>query len=483
MKKSMYPIICSLMILGSMIPCSTLQAQDTLYLEEIATGLSEPVFVTSPPNDDRLFILEQTGKILIYKDDSVLTEPFLDITSRIIYNNELGLLGLTFHPDYATNGYFYVNYTFPVGNDNFSRLSRFSVLAGTPDAADSLSEDTLLELDQPFNNHNGGMLAFGPDGYLYAGFGDGGGFGDPQDNGQDTLVMFGKILRLDVDNGSPYGIPADNPFVGNPNKLDEIWVLGLRNPWRFSFDRLTGDLYIGDVGQNVREEISFQSASSSGGENYGWRLKEGTACYNPSSNCENGVTLEEPIFDYTHSGFNPPNCSVTGGYVYRGSCLPEFAGRYFFGDYCSGRIWSIRYANGQVIDTIVHVPSVPSAPFATLASFGEDANGEMYLVYLNGTIFRVVPEGGSSQCSTENCCEGIRGNIDNSSGSPQIDDIDISDLVYIVNYSFGNPNGPAPVCDEEADLNSDNDIDISDIVYLVNYMFGDPSGPAPLSCA
>lgn len=448
-------------------------AQDTLYLEQLTNGLASPVFVVSPPGDSRLFIVEQPGRIRIF-DDTLYTVPFLDIQPQVRYGGEQGLLGLAFHPNYASNGQFFVNYTTLDDTDLYTHISRFTVSAGNPNIANAAVEDTLLRQFQPFGNHNGGMLAFGPDGYLYIGFGDGGSSGDPLNSGQTANTLLGKMLRIDVNSGSPYAIPPSNPYVGKPDTLDEIWAFGLRNPWRYSFDRSTGDLYIADVGQNLIEEIDFQPAASIGGENYGWRLKEAINCYNPTSNCENGVTLVDPISHYFRGGI-PFRCSITGGYIYRGSCLPQYNGHYFYADYCSSQIWSIKYDGNSVIDSTEYILSLP---VSSISSFGEDASGELYVVSLDGAIYRIVPEGGSTQCNTGDCCQGIRGNIDNDAS----DFIDISDLVYFVAYAFGNPAGPAPFCYEEADVNSDVVLDISDIVYLVSYMFGAPAGPAPLVC-
>lgn len=356
----------------------------------VASGLSSPVFVTSPAGDlQRLFIVEQPGIIKILKDGVILPDPFLDIAARVSFGGERGLLGLAFHPDYDNNDYFYVNYTNNSGN---TVISRFEV-TGDPDIADPASEFILLIISQPFSNHNGGMIAFGSsDGYLYIGMGDGGSGGDPGNRSQNDGLMLGKILRIDVDGGDPYGIPPDNPFVGPGNPLDEIWAKGLRNPWRFAFDRLAGDLYIGDVGQNAWEEIDYQPASSLGGENYGWRFMEGNHCYNPSNDCDPGG-LTYPIHEYSHGG-SPFRCSVTGGYVYRGSAIPDLQGRYFFADYCSDQIWSLLYDGDNVTELIDRTAELDPGEGLTIndiSSFGEDAAGELYIVDLGGEVFKVVP--------------------------------------------------------------------------------------------
>jgi len=314
-----------------------------------------------------LFIIEKAGRIRIFQDGQLLEQPFLNISDRVGSNgNEQGLLGLAFHPQYAQNGRFFVNYTDTAGN---TVIARYQV-SGDPNVADPNSEVKLLGVDQPFANHNGGMLTFGPDGYLYAGLGDGGSAGDPSGNGQRTDVLLGKILRLDVDSADPYAMPEDNPF-GN-----EVWAYGLRNPWRFSFDKLTGDLYIGDVGQGDWEEIDYLPSGSLGGTNFGWNLREGAHDYKGSASLD----LIDPVAEYSHQ---EGGCSVTGGYVYRGS-MPEWNGIYLYGDYCSGFIWGLIRANDgwqkqQLFETAVRINS-----------FGQDAAGEMYLVSDSGMIYRLA---------------------------------------------------------------------------------------------
>jgi glucose/arabinose dehydrogenase len=349
----------------------------TIALEVVQSGFASPLYVTAPPGDtDRLFVVERGGLIRIVEDGGILPTPFLDLTGLTVGSGEQGLLGLAFHPVYETNGHFYVSYTDASGD---THLARYTVSA-SPDVADAASAEPILFVDQPYSNHNGGMLAFGPDGMLYAGLGDGGSGGDPDGNGQDASTLLGSLLRLDVDAGLPYGVPADNPFVGHATYREEIWAYGLRNPWRFSFDRETDDLYIGDVGQNAVEEIDFQAASSMGGENYGWNVMEGTRCYSPSSGCsQSGLTL--PVAEYGHSA----GCSVTGGYVYRGSDWPDLQGRYFFGDFCSGWIRSFVAVDGAATDLQDHSADV--AVGLQLASFGEDGAGELYVVSLGGTLY------------------------------------------------------------------------------------------------
>ncbi len=331
------------------------------------SGLERPVNLQAD-GSGRLFVIEKVGRIRIIQNGQLLPVPFLDITNRVgSGGNEQGLLGLAFHPGYAQNGRFFVNYTNKNGD---TVIARYQV-TNDPNVADPTSEVKLLGVKQPFPNHNGGSLAFGPDGYLYAGFGDGGAAGDPFGNGQKTNTLLGKILRLDVDSAEPYAVPADNPF-GN-----EIWAYGLRNPWRISFDQLTGDLYIGDVGQNTWEEIDFASAGSPGGLNFGWNQFEGNHPYsgNPSNA---GMTF--PVAEYSHQ---EGGCSVTGGYVYRGS-MPEWNGIYLYGDYCSGNVWGlIKSANGWQSQLLFDTS-------ATITSFGQDEAGEVYLLSDVGEVYKLA---------------------------------------------------------------------------------------------
>ncbi|PWT94221.1 MAG: glucose dehydrogenase, partial [Acidobacteria bacterium] len=289
-----------------------------LALEPLITGLNSPVAITTAGDGSgRLFITQQGGQILIYDGTKLLSTPFLDLgptgKDLIVSGGEQGLLSVAFHPNYSNNGFLYVNYTRK--QDGATVVARYQVSAGDPNIADPNSASPVITIAQPYANHNGGQLQFGPDGYLYIGMGDGGSGGDPQNHAQDLESLLGKMLRVDIDHASPYTIPASNPFVGNANALPEIWAYGLRNPWRFSFDRVRGDLWIGDVGQNNWEEVDLQAANSSGGENYGWRLMEGRHCYNPSTGCNNG-TLTFPMIEYGHTN---GRCAVTGGYRYRGT--------------------------------------------------------------------------------------------------------------------------------------------------------------------
>lgn len=303
--------------------------------------------------------------------------PFLDITDRVGSSaNEQGLLGLAFHPDYGQNGHFFVCYTDLLGD---TVVSRFSSEPGADQAAAD-GERVLLQVDQPAANHNGGQLAFGPDGYLYIGLGDGGGAGDRYGNGQNPESLLAKILRIDVDGGEPYAVPADNPFAGQEGVRPETWAMGLRNPWRFSFDRATGDLYIADVGQSRYEEINIQAASGAGGENYGWPIMEGRHCYRQETCDQSGLTL--PVAEYTHA----QGCSVTGGYVYRGQEFPTLEGVYLFGDYCSGTIWGLARDAGGAWQMAGLAQSDQQ-----LTAFGEDESGELYTLDAGeGTLYRIV---------------------------------------------------------------------------------------------
>ncbi len=340
---------------------------DEYEWQSIASGLSRPVDI-QPANDGtgRLFIIEKYGTIRILENGQLLDEPFLNIDDRVDDSgNEMGLLGFAFHPDYEQNGYFYVNYTGDGGN---TRISRFRASGNT---ADPNSEKILLTIDQPYQNHNGGAVAFGPDGYLYLGLGDGGLAGDPHKNGQNTEALLGKILRIDVNNGDPYVIPSDNPF-GN-----EVWAYGLRNPWRISFDKASGDLWIGDVGQGEWEEVDYIPAGSQGGANFGWSIMEGNHGYDGGP--QPGLLL--PVAEYSHS--TGDGCSITGGYVYRGS-MPEWNGIYLYGDYCTGYVWGLILSNGVWQNQRLFEAGV------TITSFGQDEAGELYLASDNGTIYNLT---------------------------------------------------------------------------------------------
>jgi hypothetical protein len=376
----------------------TPQSGTDLQLVEVAMGLNRPVYITAPSGDmNRIFILEQPGRIRILQNGNLLPTPFLDITSAVRdTGNEQGLLGLAFHPNYGTNGRFFVNYTATSpGGDTV--IAEYAVSSGDPNVADT-NETRLLTIDQTESNHNGGWIGFGPDGYLYIGTGDGGNRDDDHNDlvqkGQNLGYLLAKILRIDVNTGDPYGIPADNPFVADGAALDEIWAYGLRNPWRASFDRSTGDLYIADVGQGAREEVSFQSASSTGGENYGWVHYEGTNCFDPPAGnpgCAGLTGYTMPIAEYDHLG---GRCSITGGYAYRGACMTDYDGVYFYGDYCSGQVWTLEVVGGAATNEQEITSNIDPTGIldSGILTFGEDAFGEMYVGVDNGRVYRIAVE-------------------------------------------------------------------------------------------
>lgn len=496
-------------------------AADTpLTTIRVGTGFAGPLFVTAPPGDtSRLFVVEQNGRIRILSNGSILAPPFLDIRPLVLSSGERGLLGMAFHPDYDSNGQFYVNYSDLNGD---TVVARYSVSAN-PNLADAGSAQSVLFIDQPFINHNGGWLAFGPDEYLYIATGDGGSGCDPGQRAQDiTDQLLGKMLRIDVNSdGFPadairnYAIPPDNPFVGT-NGDDEIWAYGLRNPWRCSFDRATGDLYIADVGQRAWEEINFQPASSTGGENYGWDCMEGTACSEvsdcPVHGCVcNAPGLVPPFHEYSQEGPTSP-CSITGGYVYRGSAIPDLQGTYFFADFCSNQIWSLRYDGVTVTEfqdrTAELVPDVGS--IATISSFGEGADGELYICDRSGgEIFKIVfrdcndngvpddqdilsgtsqdcqPDGVPDECqlSGTDCntnaipddCEIAAGTSAdcNSNGTPDECELEANDC---------NEDGIPDDCTQVGDVNADGDINLGDYAAYSECMAGPVATTDPSCC-
>src|SRR5262245_22362091 len=362
----------SVVVLLALLLSPVAAAQD-IVLTAVATGLDQPLGLTHA-GDTRLFITQQRGTVVVYDGTRVLSTPFLDIRSLVTCCNERGLLGLAFHPHYAENGFFYVDYT---RFDGDVVVARYKV-SSDPNRADPNSAIILLTIEHSqFGNHNGGQLAFGPDGYLYVGVGDGGSGGDPNNRAQNIGDPLGKLLRLDVNAPAPY-IPASNPFVSTLEARPDVWAYGLRNPWRFSFDRETGDLFIGDVGQNAWEEIDFQPRTSGGGQNYGWRRMEGTHCFNPGSNCTD-PSFTIPILEYSHAD---GSCSVTGGYRYRGVKMPSLRGAYFYGDYCTGKIWvGTRELNGLWSSRLLLDTNL------LISSFGEDLNGELYVINLGGGVY------------------------------------------------------------------------------------------------
>ena len=383
----------------------TLLSANDIAVIKVADVPAKALYITQPSNEtDRLFVLNQKGRIHIITNGETLKTPFLDISDRVhgslTPGSEEGLLGLAFHPDYKTNGYFYLNY---VNKNDSSIVSRFSV-TDNPNIADEGTEKMILGIPQPFGNHNGGHLAFGPkDGMLYIGFGDGGKWGDPYNNSQDLKTLLGAILRINVDKGDPYTIPPDNPFFNDTGKRSEIFCYGLRNPWRFSFDRETSDLLIGDVGQNLWEEINWLTWDESLGANFGWRTMEGNHCYNPEEFCDT-TGLIMPVFEYPNNASymkiligmderEATGCSVTGGYVYRGNNNPDLWGTYIFGDYCTGRIWSFKLKNGKPTnfknlrpELKKHNRDVP----LFISSFGEDSSGELYVVDYLGAVYKFI---------------------------------------------------------------------------------------------
>jgi uncharacterized protein (TIGR03437 family) len=346
-----------------------------IRLTQVASGINAPTDIqTAGDSSGRLFLVQQNGLIKILRNGAVSAQPFLDITGKTRQDGERGLLGLAFPPGFAEKRRFYVDYT-DLNGDTI--IAMYRVSAGSADVADGTSETVLTRIAQPFANHNGGQVRFGPDGYLYVGMGDGGSGGDPQKNGQNRNVLLGKMLRLDVESQpGKIVIPPDNPLVGVSGTRPEIWAYGLRNSWRYSFDRATGDLWIADVGQDAYEEIDFQPAASRGGENYGWNLMEGLHC--TTSGCsQQGLTL--PIAEYSHA----QGCSVAGGFVYRGNGSPGLRGTYIYGDYCSGRIWGVAREGGAWVSRLLLASGL------SIITFGEDQAGEVYLGAANGAIYRI----------------------------------------------------------------------------------------------
>lgn len=359
------------MALVGLLLCAGAGAQDVALEPVVTRGLGDVVYVThARDGTGRLFVLEQDGRIRIVAVGVLAEEPFLSIVDRVMSGGERGLLGLAFHPRYASNGRYFVNYT--RNGDGATVVAEYRVSANANRSVDS--ERVLLVIPQPYGNHNAGMIEFGPDGHLYVATGDGGSGGDPGNRSQNRRELLGKMLRIDVDGGEPYGIPADNPFASG-GALPEIYAIGLRNPWRFSFDRLSGDLWVGDVGQNAWEEIDVIES----GRNYGWRIMEGNHCYQPRRDCDRGG-LELPVAEYAQE---KGRCSITGGYVYRGSAIPALNGTYVYGDFCSGEIFGLRDGTQRVL----------TSTGLAIASFGEDGAGELYVVEHDGEIYRIVSGG------------------------------------------------------------------------------------------
>jgi glucose/arabinose dehydrogenase len=423
--------------------------QNTVQLQRVASNLARPVDLTAPPGDRaRLFVVEKTGYIRIITVVNgvytLLPTPFLAINTLVSGGSEQGLLGLAFHPNYAVNGYFYINYTDVAGD---TVIARYRVSPGNPNLADPASAQAILTVDQPYSNHNGGQLQFGPDGYLYIGLGDGGSGGDPQDRAQNPALLLGKMLRIDVDGAAPYTIPPSNPFVGPGNPLDEIWALGLRNPWRFSFDRLTGDMWIGDVGQDLWEEIDYEPAGDPGGRNWGWRCKEGTQNFNISGNCPSDLSvLDDPVYQYS-SAPGVSECAITGGAVYRGSPNSSHFGSYLFADYCIGNnLRTLRYNGSAWVRTDYTLVPPAGQSLGVPTSFGQDAIGNIYVTDYaasNGEVYLL-------QLRPAVC---VAGNFD-LNGDGQVDVLDIQ-------LAAGDWQRPDFVPDYDVDC--DGVVDIVDV--------------------
>ena len=430
-----------------------------LTTQRLVTGLARPVFVCAAPGDsDRIFIVEQrsgsTGRIRIFdrNTNTLLSTPFLSVS--VSTSSEQGLLGMAFHPDYASNGYFFVNYT----TSSSTVIARYQVSSSNPNVANSSSATTVMTISQPYSNHNGGCIQFGPDGYLWIGTGDGGSGGDPGNRAQDiTNQLLGKMLRINVDS-LPYTIPADNPFVSTTGD-NEIYSYGWRNPWRFSFDSLTGDFYSADVGQSAREEVNVIAAGDSdAGGNFGWRCYEGNNTYN-TSGCPSSSTMIFPVHEYAQGG-SPYRCSITGGVVYRGSAIPDLQGTYFFGDYCSNQIWSFVWDGGDGINSLQDrtselAPNVGS--IASISSFGEDADGNIYICDLGGEVFIIQADAPTGACCVGTTCVTIpEANCDAGGGDYQGDFIACtSELCY-----------PAPAND---DCNTATSISSGTSTYSTDY--------------
>lgn len=359
----------------------------------IASGLSSPTYVTAPPLDpNRLFVVEKTGAVRIIKNGLLLATPFLNLASRVSTGAEQGLLSIAFHPNYKVNRRLFANFTDSRGN---TIIARFTASATNPDVVDASSERLLLTITQPFPTHNGGQLAFGPEGYLYVGMGDGGGVADPFESAQSDTSLLGKMLRLDIDRETApfYTVPPSNPNPGAGPTRGLIWAKGMRNPWRFSFDRLSGDLYTADVGEAQREEINVTPVTSTGGENYGWDIFEGSQCFEPEPlflSCPSLSSYVAPVHEYDHT----QGCAVTGGFVYRGCALPDLHGSYFFADYCTAFVRTFEMVGGAVqnlTDRTADVAPGGGLSIDTITSFGEDARGELYVADQGGEIFKLIP--------------------------------------------------------------------------------------------
>lgn len=357
------------------VPAEKASNDVTLAVEQVASGLDQPVYLTAPAGDPRFFIVEQPGRIRIVENGKLVDKPFLDIVSKVRSGGEQGLLSVAFHPEYRSNGFLFVNHTDKNGD---TRIERYTVSTDR-NVADPGSAKLILAIDQRYSNHQGGHNLFGPDGMLYIGMGDGGSQGDPHGNGQNRNVLLGKLLRINVDRGDPYVISSANPYAKGGGR-GEIWALGLRNPWRFAFDRLSGLLYIADVGQDRYEEVNVVPMANAG-VNYGWNVMEGPTCYR-SSGC-NQTGLQKPALSYSHAN---STCSVIGGFVYRGQEIPEIKGQYFYSDYCNSWLRSFGFADGKVTDQ----HEWPVGRLGSIVSFGEDSRGELYICTSSGRVYRII---------------------------------------------------------------------------------------------
>ncbi|MFN0057878.1 MAG: PQQ-dependent sugar dehydrogenase [Planctomycetota bacterium] len=489
-------VLASLLVAAMLRPVAA--GGTPLTTVRIASGLSQPLYLTHAPGDTtRLFVVLKAGIIRVIENGVLLATPFLNIDPLVDSTTlEWGMLGLAFHPDYATNGYFFVNYS---ANGGDTIIARYQVTAN-PNVADPASAYQILYLDQPSANHRGGWLDFGPDGYLYDFQGDGGPQNDPNNRAQNLNLLLGKILRLDVDGVDDfpadatknYSIPPTNPFVGIAGE-DEIWAYGLRNPWRGSFDRATGDLWIADVGQFQREEVDFQPAGFAGGANYGWRCIEGTLCTGMTGCTCGSPTLTAPIHEYNHTF----GVSITGGYVYRGCAIPDLVGTYFFADYQTERLWTLRYEAGVVVGLTERTVELdpPTFTIDQIASFGEDALGEIYIVDLGGEIFKVVAAGALTDCNLN----GIADACDIATGvSQDLDASGVPDECEVVEFVRGDANADAQFniadaitvlqflfdsvpssCHSALDANDDELVDIADGVFTLSALFSMGTPPSP----
>ncbi len=483
------------------------RAQD-INLSFFTDSVSRPVYVTSPPGDlDRVFIVEQrlvaspSGRIRVFnRSTGNFISEYLTVPGVGTFG-EQGLVGMAFHPDYLNNGTFFIYYTDTDGDTFVERVQ----VSANPNVADETSRDVILTVEQPGPGHNAGWISFGPDGYLYIALGDGSCCGDDDaghnpeiGNSQDLDTLLGKMLRIDVDGDDfpkddlrDYAIPPSNPFVGVEGR-DEIWAYGLRNPWRNAFDRVTGDLYIADVGQNTREEVSFQPASSTGGENYGWRCFEGNIAFN-SDNCGPSSGMVFPFYEHFHGG-TPNRCAIIGGEVYRGCALEGFDGKYFFSDYCADQLWSFRYDGVNLTDFVDHTADVenPGLTLNLISGFGTDGYGEIYVCSLSGDVYRISPETGfvdMNENQIPDACEHIcPGDLTTTGANPgdgfhgvPDSSVNLTDLLFYVSTWDADLGSPSPNPGSIADVTTtgtaegearygipDGDVNLSDLIYYVN---------------